>query len=134
MKSANQIITHIDKVIQDSMPDTAGHAVIVAMTDLIDWIGDCEPVEMEPMTPMTPRLAIKAMRNIKQLHEPYAVAIDAAINALGYRVPVAQEAKCGDDGVYKSHCPKCGHATESGRGFNFCPYCGQKYSRGFLDD
>ena len=49
MKSANQIITHIDKVIQNSMPDTAGHAVIVAMTDLIDWIGDCEPVEMEPM-------------------------------------------------------------------------------------
>lgn len=90
MKSANQIITHIDKVIQNSMPDTAGHAVIVAMTDLIDWIGDCEPV--------------------------------------------AHEAKRGDDGVYKSHCPKCGHATESGRGFNFCPYCGQKYSRGFLDD
>lgn len=131
MKSAYQIITHIDEIIQNTTPDTAGHAVIVAMTDLIDWIGDREPVEMEPMTP---RLAIKAMRNIKKLHEPYAVAIDAAIDALGYRVPVAQEARRGDDGVYKSHCPKCGHATDSGRGFDFCPYCGQKYGRGFLDD
>lgn len=42
MKSVEQIINHIDEIIQNELPDTAGTAVIVEMTNLIDWIGDCE--------------------------------------------------------------------------------------------
>lgn len=83
MKTAYQIIEHVDEIIQNTTPDTAGHAVIMAFTDLIDWIGDLEPVEMEPMPPW---LAIKAMRNIKKMYEPYAVAIDTAIKALEKQV------------------------------------------------
>lgn len=39
MKTTNQIIQHIDKIIVETPPTNAGHEVILAMTSLIDWIG-----------------------------------------------------------------------------------------------